>query len=101
MAEGYLDTRGKQWLGIATCDRCHRKFPVEELWSDRNNPGLKVCSSDLDDFDPWRLPPRSSDQITLRYARPDIDIATQPRGLLADNNDYFFVTDDFGRYIDL
>lgn len=70
-AEGYLDTRGKQYLGIGICDRCKRKFPIEELWSDRNNPGLKVCKKDLDDFDPWRLPARAGEQIVLRHPRPD------------------------------
>ena len=29
--EGFLDTRGKQWLAIGICDRCKRKFPLEEL----------------------------------------------------------------------
>lgn len=70
-AEGYLDTRGKQWLAIGLCDRCKRKFPIGELWSDRNNPALKVCKADLDDVDPWRLPARSGEQIALRYPRPD------------------------------
>jgi hypothetical protein len=69
--EGYLDTRGKQWLAVGLCDRCKRKFPLEELWSDRNNPALKVCKDDLDDYDPYRLPARSGEQIALRHARPD------------------------------
>lgn len=69
--EGFLDTRGKQWLTIGICDRCKRKFPLEELWSDRNNPALKVCKEDIDDYDPWRLPSREGEQIALRYPRPD------------------------------
>lgn len=69
--EGYLDTRGKQWLAVGLCDRCKRKFPIEELWSDPNSPALKVCREDLDDLDPWRLPSRTGEQIALRYARPD------------------------------
>jgi len=70
-SDGFLDTRGKQWLAVGLCDRCKRKFPLEELWSDRNNPALKVCKEDLDDYDPWRLPARAGEQIALRYARPD------------------------------
>lgn len=69
--EGFLDTRGKQWLGVALCDRCKRKFPIEELWSDRNIPTLKVCRDDIDDFDPYRLPAREGEQVALRYPRPD------------------------------
>ena len=70
--EGFLDTRGKQWLAIGICDRCKRKFPLEELWSDRNNPALKVCRNDLD---PWRLPANVEDNIVLRYPRPDVPLA--------------------------
>jgi len=73
--EGYLDTRGKQYLAIGLCDRCKRKFPLGELWSDRNNPALKVCRDDLDDFDPYRLPARSGEQIALRYPRPDEELS--------------------------
>lgn len=73
--EGYLDTRGKQYLAIGLCDRCKRKFPLGELWSDRNNPALKVCRDDLDDFDPYRLPARQGEQIALRYPRPDEELS--------------------------
>jgi hypothetical protein len=69
--EGFIDTTGKQWLAVGLCDRCKRKFPLEELWSDRNNPALKVCADDLDEYDPYRLPARGAEQIALRYARPD------------------------------
>ena len=69
--EGFLDTRGKKWLAVGVCDRCKRKFPLEELWSDRNNPALKVCRDDIDDYDPYRLPARTPEQIALRYPRPD------------------------------
>jgi hypothetical protein len=69
--EDYLDTRGRKNLAIGLCDRCHRKFPIEELWSDRNSPGLKVCRDDLDELDPYRLPARESEHIALRHARPD------------------------------
>lgn len=69
--EGFLDTRGRKHIAIGICDRCKMKFPIEELWSDRNVPGLKVCRKDLDDRDPWLLPPRQPEDITLRYPRPD------------------------------
>lgn len=69
--EGFLDTRGKKWLAIGICDRCKRKFPLEELWSDRNSPALKVCRDDLDEYDPYRLPARAGEHIALRFPRPD------------------------------
>ena len=69
--EGYLDTRGKQYLAIAICDRCKRKFPIEELHSDPNSPALKVCADDLDVLDPWREPTPAPEQVALMHPRPD------------------------------
>lgn len=73
--EGFLDTRGKQFLAVGLCDRCKRKFPLGELWTDRNNPGLKVCRDDLDDYDPYRLPVREGEQVALMHPRPDEELS--------------------------
>lgn len=67
----FLDTSGKPNLGIGICDRCSRKFPIGELFSDPNTPGLKVCKDDIDDYDPYRLPARKTEDITLPFYRPD------------------------------
>lgn len=76
----YLDTRGNSVLSIAICDRCSRKFPYVDLMPDPNYPGMRVCKDDLDNFDPWRLPARQTENISLRFPRPDTDIATGPIG---------------------
>jgi hypothetical protein len=73
--EGYLDTRGNSTLGIGICDRCSRKFPIGELYPDYNIPALRVCKADRDDFDPWRLPARTPDQIAVRHPRPDVELS--------------------------
>lgn len=70
----WLDTRGKSTLGLGLCGRCSRKFSLDDLFSDPNFPGLKVCKQDLDDYDPWRLPARPADQIALRFVRPDVPL---------------------------
>jgi hypothetical protein len=70
----FLDTTGRSTYGIGLCDRCNRKFPLEELFSDPNSPGLKVCSDDLDEYDPYRLPSRKTEDVTLRFTRPDIPV---------------------------
>lgn len=67
----FLDTTGQATLGIGICDRCKRKFPLAELLPDGNSPGLRVCRDDRDVFDPWRLPPRQVERITLPFYRPD------------------------------
>lgn len=35
-----------------------------------------VCLQDLDQFDPYRLPAKNQDQITLPFCRPDVDISS-------------------------
>lgn len=71
----YLDTRGNSVLSVAVCDRCNRKFAYTELMPDPNFPGMRVCKDDLDKFDPWRLPARQTENISLRFPRPDVSVA--------------------------
>lgn len=95
----FLDTRGKSVLAVSICDRCRRKFPWTELMSDPNSPGLMVCRDDLDEYDPWRLPPRESEIITLQWARPDTPISTSPFGLLNEQETVFLLTEDGSGYL--
>ena len=72
----FINTKGNPSLGIGVCARCNRKFPLDELRSDRNNPGLIVCREDNDEFDPYRLPARPADRLVLPFTRPDVPLAT-------------------------
>lgn len=67
----WLDPTGKSTYGIGLCGRCSRKMSLDDLHPDPNVNGLMVCRKDLDVFDPWRLPPRQPEDITLRNPRPD------------------------------
>jgi hypothetical protein len=68
----FLDTRGRATLAIAICGRCSRKLPYDALRSDPNIPGLRVCGDGCaDQYDPYRLPARQTENITLRFPRPD------------------------------
>lgn len=90
----FLNTSGRATLGIGICGRCSRKLPLEELHSDPNYPGLKVCEKDLDDFDPYRLPARQTENITLPFVRTDAPIPTNPSGFITDDGNYFLITED-------
>jgi hypothetical protein len=70
----FLDTRGLAYAAIGICDRCSRKFPIGELMSDPNSPGLRVCKDDVDQLDPYRLPARQTERITLPFVRPDVPL---------------------------
>ena len=61
----YLNTLGRATLGIGICGRCSRKFSLDDLWSDPNSPGLRVCAVDRDEFDPYRLPARQPETCAI------------------------------------
>lgn len=70
----YLDTRGNTNVAIAVCDRCKLKCAIVDLVPDPNSPGLRVHEHCKDQFDPWRLPARPPDNLTVNYPRPDLPL---------------------------
>jgi hypothetical protein len=95
----FLDTRGRSTLGIGICARCSRKMSLDDLYSDPNAPGLRVCKVDLDVLDPYRLPARQPDRIVLPFVRPDVSIATAPAGLISQDGDDFITTENGEGYL--
>lgn len=83
----WLDTRGNTVLSIAICDRCKMKRAYSDLRPDGNIPALRVCGNGCsDNFDPYRLPARQPEKITLRFPRPDADIAEYQDAITTDPN---------------
>jgi hypothetical protein len=87
----YLSTEGNSVVAIGICGRCSMKCALVDLHPDPNSPGLMVCgtpgamtgkgtwvggSGCADMYDPWRLPPREVECITLEYPRPDVPLQT-------------------------
>ena len=66
----YLPVRTKGSAAITICPRCSKKFHYDDMVKDPNN-GLWVCKADQDLYDPWRLPARKSEDISLQHPRPD------------------------------
>lgn len=94
----YLDTTGYACLAIAICDRCKMKRAWVELVPDPNSPGLRVCADCADEFDPYRLPARQTENITMPWARPDTSVATDPSGLISEDGNMFVQAED-GSYL--
>ena len=71
----WLDTRGNKPIAIAVCARCSCKVPITSLREDPNYPGLFCCGNVtdgcIDVLDPWRLPSRETENISLDQPRPD------------------------------
>ena len=79
----FLDTRGNAVIAIFICDRCRMKRPIIEAMPDPNFPGLKVCEQGCaDEKDPYRLPARKTERITLQFPRPDVSVAADDDGLV-------------------
>ncbi|HNC23500.1 MAG TPA: hypothetical protein PLU52_04775 [Opitutaceae bacterium] len=70
----FLNPTGRSTYSIGICDRCNRKFSIEDLHPDPNSPGLRVCRADLDELDPYRLPARETEDITPPFVRPDVPL---------------------------
>ena len=74
----YLPVSSHGKVAVAICGRCGLKYQYNELKPDRNAPGLRVCNDCCDDKDPYKLPARRSEKITLQYPRPDEPLAVPP-----------------------
>ena len=97
----FLDPTGQPTYGIAICGRCSRKMFLSELAPDPNYPGLMVCEEDRDEYDPYRLAPRRPDQIVLPFVRPDTPINTRPAGVIQEQGNEFFITENGEGYLEL
>ena len=86
----WLNTRGFTSLAVAICDRCKMKRPISALGSDPNSPGIFACLNGcIDEYDPWRLPARYAEEITLDHPRPDLPLVFSSAGgyLLLESGD--------------
>ena len=83
----FLNTLGNNSLSIFVCDRCHMKRAYSSMRADANIPAIKVCSESCsDEFDPYRLPARKTEKITLRFPRPDVDVAQTHNNIIVSPN---------------
>jgi hypothetical protein len=73
----YIDVTSKVRWSVAICDRCRFKFAYDDLSPDGDKPGMRVCEKCNDEKDPWALPPRRTEDITLRHPRPDESVTEE------------------------
>jgi hypothetical protein len=86
----FLDTTGNASIAIFICDRCKMKRAIVEEMPDPNFPGLRVCQQGCaDEKDPYRLPARKTEKITLRFPRPDVSVAVDPDAIITTGNNQY------------
>lgn len=56
---------------IGICDRCQSKKYLSELKPDGDSLGLRVCSKCWDQKDRYKLSPNKTEDISLKFVRPD------------------------------
>lgn len=61
-------------VSIAICPRCQKKIQYDDLRQDPNNQNW-YCAECVDLYDPWRLPARQAEDITLHHPRPDEELS--------------------------
>jgi hypothetical protein len=89
----FLNTEGNAVIAIFICDRCKMKRAIIEAMPDPNFPGLKVCQQGCaDQKDPYRLPARKTERITLQYPRPDVSVATDPNDILTGGDEQYVIS---------
>lgn len=69
----YLPVRKSGSAAIAVCPRCQMKIYYDDLVQDPNNQQW-YCAECVDLYDPYRLPARKPEDITLQHPRPDVDL---------------------------
>jgi len=69
----YLPVRAKGTVAIAVCFRCQKKVHYDALRQDPNNKQY-YCGECVDLYDPWRLPARRPEDISLQHPRPDEEL---------------------------
>ncbi len=89
----FLNTEGNAVIAIFICDRCRMKRPIIEAMPDPNFPGLKVCQQGCaDEKDPYRLPARKTERITLQFPRPDVSVAVDDDALVTGGSEQFMIS---------
>lgn len=89
----FLNTLGNAVLSVAVCDRCKMKRAHVELRPDPNFPGLQVCGQGCaDEKDPYRLPARRTEKITIRFPRPDVSVAATNDNLITGPYDHSVIS---------
>lgn len=86
MSGRYLPVRPRGSAAIAVCPRCAKKVYYDALQKDPNN-GNYYCKGCVDALDPWRLPARQPEDITLQHPRPDTQLTLDETDIISTELD--------------
>lgn len=85
----FLDTRGEAVLSPYICDRCKIRGRFSDMVEDGDKPGLFVHKDGCSDrLDPWKLPARSSEDVSVPSPRPDSFVGSGGPELIPGQGNY-------------
>lgn len=70
----FEQTLGKSIISPAICDRCRIRGAAADMIHDPDKPGLFVHKDCADAIDPWKLPGRQTEDVSIPSPRPDVEI---------------------------
>lgn len=79
------------------CDRCRLRMRHADMVADPNSPGVRGHQHCMDQFDPYRLPARQAEDITLWYPRPDEPLVVTDNVIGAPTGDVRITENDIDR----
>ncbi len=78
---------GKSNIANAICDLCRLRGANADMIEDHDRPGLFVHPECADTKDPWKLPPRQTENISLKRVRKDPSTAFYPTDVIVPDDD--------------
>jgi hypothetical protein len=69
----YLPISTKGHVAIAICPRCRKKIQYDDLVQDPNDK-QDYCADCVDEYDPYRLPARRTEDISLKNPSTDEEL---------------------------
>lgn len=63
----------KGCVALAICSRCRFKIAYADLRQDPNDKNW-YCKDCVDLYDPYRLPARKAEDVSLQHPRPDVEL---------------------------
>ena len=69
----YMPVKAHGSVALAICPRCQRKVYQDDLRQDPNNKNW-YCAECVDVKDPWTLPARRPEDISVAHPRPDVEL---------------------------
>lgn len=78
--------RGKTNIANGICDRCRLRMANADMVEDKDKPGIWGHPECMDGIDPWKLPPRQPEDVTVQHPRRDTFVGSPTPPLIPSDD---------------